>query len=83
MYSLESPRGDSHEKHTTVDTFMLEKLKEIALLCLLSWRYDKHSLARTTPLSNILLLFLEHLVMVPTVFEPLKFDCILRSEKMH
>ena len=31
----------------------LEKLKKISLLCLLSWRYDKNSIARPTPVSNI------------------------------
>ena len=47
VYSLELPRwGDSNEN--TQHTFMLEKLKEISLLCLLSLRYD-----RTSPASNI------------------------------
>ena len=45
----------------TQHTFMLEKLKEIAC--------PKQSLARTTRLKQ--------LFMVPKVFKPLKFDCIL------
>ena len=28
---------------------MLKKIEKISLLCLLTWRYDKHSLARTSP----------------------------------
>ena len=52
VFSLESPRcGDSNEN--TQHALMLEKLEKISLLCLLSWRYDKHSLARSTPVSNI------------------------------
>ena len=34
--------------------------------------YDKHSLARTTPV--------EHIFMGPKVFEPLKFYCIWSPE---
>ena len=52
VYSLESPRwGDSNEN--TQHTFVLKKIEKISLLCLLTWRYDQHSLARTTPVSNI------------------------------
>ena len=36
-------------------TFMLKKIEKIFLLCVQLWRYDKHSLARTTPVSNIFL----------------------------
>ena len=51
MYSLELPhRGDSNEN--TQYTFML-KIEKTSIFCLLTWRYDKHSLARTTPVSNI------------------------------
>ena len=32
---------------------MSEKIENISPLCLLTWRYDNHSLARTTPISNI------------------------------
>ena len=34
-------------------TFMLKKIKNLFLLCLLTWYYDYHSLARTTPVSNL------------------------------
>ena len=34
-------------------TFMLKKIEKICLLCVQLSRYDKHSLARTTPVSNI------------------------------
>ena len=43
--------GDSNGN--TQYTFMLKKIEKISLLCLLTWRYDLHSLARTTPVSNI------------------------------
>ena len=39
------------------------------LLCLLTWRFPQPSLARTTPVSELIF-------MVLKVFEPLKFDCI-------
>ena len=66
VYSLESPRwGDSNVN--TQHTFMLKKIK-ISLLSLLTWRYNRPSLARTT--------CLELIFMVPKVFEPLKFDHI-------
>ena len=52
VYSLESPRlGDSNEN--TQHTFMLKKIEKMSLLCLLTWRYYKDSLARTAPVSNI------------------------------
>ena len=41
---------------------MLKQIKKIFLLCLLTWRFDKHSLAQTT--------YLEHIFMVPEVFQP-------------
>ena len=51
VYSLESlQRGDSNEN--TQHTFMFKKIKKMSVLCLLAWRYDSHSLARTTPFSN-------------------------------
>ena len=34
-------------------TFMLKKIGKISLFCLLTWSYDKHSLAQTSPVSNI------------------------------
>ena len=37
----------------TQHTFILKKIKKIFLLCLLTWHNEKHSLARTTPVSNI------------------------------
>ena len=52
VYPLELPRwGNSNE--STQHTFMLKKLKKMFLLRLLTWRYDEHSLARNTPVSNI------------------------------
>ena len=52
VFSLESPRwGDSNEN--AHNTFMLKKMEKIPLLCLLIWRDDQPSLARTTPVSNI------------------------------
>ena len=52
VYSLESPRwGDSNEN--TQYTFMLKKIEKISLLCLLLWRYDKHSFVRAIPVWNI------------------------------
>ena len=52
MYSLESPRwGDSIEN--TQHTFMLEIIEKISIICRLTRRSDKHSVARTTPVSNI------------------------------
>ena len=47
VYSLESPRwGDSNE--STQHTFILKKIEKISIFSLLTWRYDWHSLARTT-----------------------------------
>ena len=43
--------GDSNEN--TQYNFMLKKIEKISLLCLLTWRYDWHTLGRTTPVSNI------------------------------
>ena len=37
--------------------------EKLSLFCILTWRYDLHSLARTIPAS------------APKVFEPLKFYC--------
>ena len=52
VYSLESPQwGDSNEN--TQHTFILKKIEKISLLRLLTWCYKYHSLARTTPVSNI------------------------------
>ena len=50
-------------------TFMLKKIEKIPLLCLLTWLYNKPSMAQTTPDTN-------KFFIVPKVFEPLKFDCI-------
>ena len=51
VYSLESPRrGDSNENKQY--TIILKKIEKISLLRLLTRRYDSHSLARTTPVSN-------------------------------
>ena len=50
--SLEFSRwGNSNEN--TQHTFRLKKIEKISLLYLLTWRYDLHSLPRTTPVSNI------------------------------
>ena len=69
MYLLEPPRwGNSNEN--TQYTFILKKVEKISLLCLLTWRYDLHSLARNTPVSNMIFI-------VPKVLEPVKFDYIL------
>ena len=52
-FLLESPRwGDSYEN--TQHTFMLKKSEHLSVLCLLMWRYDKYSLARTSPVSNLI-----------------------------
>ena len=52
MFLLESPRwGDSNEN--TQHTFILREIEKIYLLCFLTWRYEQHSLARTSPISNI------------------------------
>ena len=65
VYSLESPRwGDSNQN--TRHTLILKEIGKIFLLCLLTWRCNQPSRARTTPVSK-----------VPKVFEPLKFDCTL------
>ena len=42
VYSLELPQwGDSIEN--TQFTFMLKKIVQISIFCLLTWRYDEHS----------------------------------------
>ena len=51
VYSLESRRGHSNEN--TQYTIMLKKIEKISLLCLLTRRYDKHSLALTTPILRL------------------------------
>ena len=52
VLSLELPRWcDSNEN--TEDIFMLKKIETISILCLPTSSYDEHSLARTTPVSNI------------------------------
>ena len=52
VYSLESSRwGDSDEN--TQCTFMLKKIEKMSLLCLLTLLYNKPSMPRTTPVSNI------------------------------
>ena len=67
-YSLESPRrGDSNEN--TQYTFILKKIEKISLLCLLTWLYNKTLNGSNYPC-------LEHIFIVPKVFEPLKFDYI-------
>ena len=48
----------------------MKKIKNMAILCFLTWLYDQPSLARTTPFSN-------KFFVVPKVFEPLKFDYTL------
>ena len=59
-YSLESPHwGDSNEN--TQHNFMLKIIEKISLICLLTWRYDYHSLARTTHVSNIFSWFQRYL----------------------
>ena len=64
VYSLEPPGwGDSNANIQY--TFILKKIENISVFRLLTWRYDYHSLARNTPVSNFF--------MVPKVFEPLKF----------
>ena len=65
VFSLDSPRWGDSNKYTQY-TFMLKKIKNAFSLCLLTWRYDSHSLAQTTPVS-------EHIFMVPRVSELLKF----------
>ena len=45
---------------------MLKKIEKISIFCLLTWRYDSNSPC------------LEHVFMVPKLFEPLKFDGIIR-----
>ena len=51
----------------TQHTFILKIIENMSLLCLLTRRYDLHSLAQTSPVSNIF----------PKVFDPLKFYCRL------
>ena len=60
--------GDSNE-NTQYYTIIIKKIEKISLLCHLAWHYDQHSLARTTPGSNIIIF------LVPKMFEPLKFGC--------
>ena len=68
MYSLESPRrGNSNE--TTQHKHKLEKLeKTIRIMSLV--------LALSLTLIGSNYPCLEHIIMVPNVFEPLKFGCI-------
>ena len=64
LYSLELPRlGDSNENKQ--HTFMLKEIKNISLLCLLTWCYDC-LISSNYP-------GLEHTFMALKVFEPLKF----------
>ena len=53
VFSLESPQwGDSNE--STQCDFMIKKIKNLFLLCPRTWCYEQHSLARTTPVPNII-----------------------------
>ena len=64
--SLESPhRGDSNDN--TQHTIKLEHIENISLLCLLAWRYDLTLMCSILPC-------LEHIFMIPKVFEPLKIN---------
>ena len=71
VYSLESPRGGDADENTQ-HTFMLKKIKTISILSLLTWRCNRTLIGSNYPC-------LEQIFMVPKVFEPMKFDCIIEK----
>ena len=72
MYSLESPhRGDSNEY--TQHTIIVYKIEKISL----NYRYLLPELVPRLTLSGSNHPCLEQFSMVPKMFEPLKFDCIM------
>ena len=73
VYSLESPhRGDSNEY--TQHTIIVYKIEKISL----NYRYLLLELVPCLTLSDSNYPCLERISMVPKMFEPLRFDCILQ-----
>ena len=71
VFSLESPQwGDSNEN--TQHTLMLKRIKEILIIT--------PDLALSSTLIGSNYPCLELIIMVPKVFEPLKFDCSAKSQ---
>ena len=78
MYSLESPHRGDHNEYTQ-HTIILQKMEKTFL----DYFHLPSDLALWLTLSGSSYPCLEQISMVPKMFEPLKFDCILPSWELN